>query len=87
MKYICQKECFFDRRYLAGEVIDNDAVYKALPSCFKPERNATVEPEVKIEGSTTMTEVATKEKPKLPEIPDVLGKARTTKARSASAKK
>lgn len=89
MNYVCQRPCFFDRLYKAGDVVTDERVYEALKPHFVPEGKSGVQIEAhedKLEP-TTFSEVATKEKPKLPEIPDVLGKPKATARKTSAAKK
>lgn len=86
MNYVCQKECFFDRRYLVGEVITNKKVYDALKPFFKTEKDAgvVINNASGVLPTSTMTELATKDRPQLPEIPDVLGGSKTKTAQKTS---
>lgn len=88
MNYVCHRRCFFNRVYEVGETVSDDRIYNALKPNFTPQSKASVEtPKDDVVEPTTFTEVATKEKPKLPEIPDVLGKAKTTARKTSATKK
>lgn len=84
MRYVCQRRCFFNKLYKEGDVVTDERVYKALKRHFKPEGESEIEmPKPDKEVPKTFTELATKDKPKLPEIPDVLGKPKTAVRRTS----
>lgn len=88
MVYICQRPCFFDRVYKPGDAVSDERVYQALKPNFLPEGKSVVEPEKEDAlEPTTFSELATKQKPPLPDIPEVLGKPKTTARKTSASKK